>query len=465
MIGATMDVARILSPNDYGVMAMAAPVLAFVLLFQDLGFSGATVQAREITPQQSTTLFWINVFASIFVASALLVLSPAVGRFYGDARVGYVTAASALPIVLSSLGIQHLALLARALQFRSVAIIVVCAALANAVVTIVSAMWLHNYWALFLGILAGSTVQVCVTWFLSEFRPATRARWSEARPLIGFGGYVVLFGLLNFLNRNVDSVLLGRVWGAGQVGLYDRSQKLMLAPLQLVNSPLSRVMLPILSRLLDEPKRYRGAYLFALRGLLLATIPVAATAVSASDDFILVLLGPAWKAAAPIFLWLSLATLYQPFASSTGWLFLSSGRAKEYAAWAFASNFVILFCFVVGLKWGAIGIARSYVIGGSLLVPFLLYWATKNTAVRATQILALLPPFVIAAVGTLLIVKALKGVLDPLPLIIVALPSSYLLAFAVQYALPDGRIFLAKLQRLLGSLFDHRSLLEGSAET
>jgi PST family polysaccharide transporter len=449
MMASTIVIARILSPSDFGVIAMSAPILAFVLLFQDMGLGTATVQSDTVKPEQSTTLFWLNVAISIPIALLMVIFAPAVGAFYRDSRVGDITAASAGLVIVTSLAIQHTALLNREMRYREMARIVIASSVASAIATIVLAIYLKTYWALFLGSFIGTFIQAAMTWTTHRWRPGLRASWLEARSLVGFGGYVATFNVLNFLNRNVDSILLGRVWGADQLGLYERSQKLMLAPLQLVNSPLSRVMLPLLSRLRDEPDRYRSAYLFALRGLLLATMPAAALAVVASDAVVLVLLGPGWTLAAPIFFWLALAVLYQPLGNSTAWLFLTSGRAKAYAAWALASNVIILLCFVIGLTWGAVGVARSYVIGGAILTPFLLVWATAKTPVRAFDILALLPPFLIAGVGTMLFVKTFESRLAPLPLIVIGLALSYLLAVAVQFALPDGKVFLASLRRLL----------------
>jgi PST family polysaccharide transporter len=449
----TIIVARILSPDDFGVLAMSAPVLAFVQLFQDLGFSAATIQTKNLRAEQSSTLFWVNVAASVALATLLIIVSPAVAAFYGDERVGHVTAASAAMVFLGSFAIQHTALLTRHMRFRQIAAIVIFSALANTAVTILLAWYLGNYWALFLGTLGGTIVQLVLTWKASQWRPASCAPWGETRSLIGFGGYVAAFDLLNFLNRNADSILLGRFWGAAPLGLYERSQKLMLAPLQLVNSPLTRVMLPLLSRLREDPDRYREAYLFALRGLLLATVPPAAVAIAASDSVIVVLLGPAWRSAAPIFFWLAFATLYQPLGNSMAWLFLSSGRAKAYAQWGLLSSVITVSSFAIGVRWGPVGVAMAYVIGGVILrVPALLYWAPKGTPVQTSDILKLLPGFAIAGAVTWAAVTLLDRQLSAFPLVVAGLLISYFVATAVQLASPDGRHFFTTLFRLLNSL-------------
>jgi PST family polysaccharide transporter len=451
MIISTIILARVLSPGDFGVIAMSAPILAFVLLFQDLGLSAATVQSRSVSSEQSTALFWLNFGVSIAIGALLVVLGPAIGSFYRDSRVGEVTAATAAMVIVTSVAIQHTALLNREMRYREMAIIVIASSLSSALVTIALAFWLVSYWALFLGSLTGAFVQATMTWRAHHWRPALRVSWSEARGLVGFGGYVVSFDLLNFLNRNIDSVLLGRVWGAGPLGLYERSQKLMLAPLQLVNSPLNRVMLPLLSRLRDEPERYRWAYLFALRGLLLVTVPTAVLAIAASDAVISVLLGPVWSAASPIFFWLAFATLYQPIGASTAWLFLSSGRAKAYAQWGALSSVITVASFLAGLPWGPVGVAKAYVLGGALLrLPFLLYWAPKSTPVRSKDIGVAVLPFAIAGAAAWLLIRAISS-MHPIPLIIVGGALSFLTTLGVLYGFRDGRRFLSEASKLAWS--------------
>jgi len=458
MLVTTMIVARIIAPSDYGVLAMSGPVLAFVALFQDLGLSAATVQAKEIRDEQSSTIFWVNVAVSLFIAALLVIVSPAISGFYGDERVGRVTAASAGLVLLASLGIQHTALLNRHMRYRQIATIIVSGVVTSALATIALAYLLRDYWALFLGALAGSIVQLVLTWSASEWRPGARASWGETRALINFGTYVAAFNLLNFLSRNADNILIGRYWGAAQLGLYDRSYRLMFAPIKHVNSPLGRVVLPVLSRLREEPERYRAAYLFNLRALLLVTVPAAALAASASEQVILVLLGPAWSAAVPIFFWLALGMLFQPFGNSTGWLFQSSGRGKAFAQWGLVSSVITVASFIIGLPWGAVGVAMAYVIGVMIRMPFLWTWASKDTPVRGSDIAMTVLPFAITAMSIWVITTLLKAALGPLPLLIIGLLVSYLCAVFVFCLFPHGRAFLSKLSEVIKALRRGKSL-------
>jgi PST family polysaccharide transporter len=448
-VATTIIVARILSPGDYGVVAMWAPIFAFVLLFQDFGFSTATIQAKTLTREQSNTLFWINIAASIVIAILLIIGAQIVGRFFGDPRVALVTAASASIALVSGLAIQHMALLNREMKFRELAVIAVASALAAAIATIVLAFYLRSFWALFLGNLASVVVQTILTWCLCRWRPSGRVSIRQTRELLSFGTHIAAFNLVNFFSRNADNILIGKVWGASQLGLYDRSYKLMMSPLQLINAPLSRVMLPVLSRLREEPDRYRKAYLASFQAILLATAPAAAVAVAASDQLVLLLLGPQWSAASPIFFWLSLIVIYQPAASSLGWLFISSGRSRAYAGWGIFFSLVTVAAFVIGLPGGPIGVARAYFVVKVLVALLLVFNATKGSPVAVVDLARYaLPPFI--AVGIiLLLVRFAAGQLAPLPLLLLTIPLSYFIALASVWVTPHGREFLAELKGIV----------------
>src|SRR5690606_28581902 len=225
-IGSTVIVARILAPADYGIMAMVAPITSFLLLFQNLGLSHAAVQAQTLSSEQSTALFWVNMTASAAIAALLLALAPVVGWFYGEPRAAYITAASAANVLVGGSTIQHLALFNRELRFRTLSRVDIGASATTFVATIVAAIALRSYWALWLGSFLGFVVNAALVWKHSAGRPSLRVSFAESRSLIRFGASITGFNLLNFVARNADNVLIGRVWGTAALGLYDRSYRL-----------------------------------------------------------------------------------------------------------------------------------------------------------------------------------------------------------------------------------------------
>jgi PST family polysaccharide transporter len=439
----TIVVARILSPSDYGVIAMAAPVTNFILLFQNLGLGQAVIQSRTISAQQLNGLFWVNVGASFAIAILFVAISPLVGWFYGDPRAGYVVAASAITVVIGGTVLQHQAILNRELRFRALSLATIAMVATTFAATVAAALWLRSYWALWLGTLAGTVVNAIILWSIGHWRPSWSFSLRGTREMLKFGAGVTGFNLFNFVSRNLDNVLIAHAWGSAAVGLYDRAYRLMMFPVQNINGPLSQVMLPILARLRDEPERFRRAFMMAAQAIQLAAVPGMAVAVASSDRLIPFLLGARWAEAGPIFFWLGLNALIQPLANSAGWLFVTSGRTGALMWWGAFSSAITAASFVIGLGWGPVGVAIAYFIGSACRTPVLYHVCVRRTAVRAADLYRLQLFSLACAVAIYFMTRFLLQHFTIVPTLCIALPLAYLLALAVQGATRSGRDLLA----------------------
>lgn len=445
----TIVVSRILTPSDYGVIAMAAPITAFILLFQDLGLSQATIQAKEVTSEQSNSLFWINVSASTALTIVLVAISPLVGLFYGDIRAGYITAASAINILIAGSALQHSALLNRDMRFGSIAMVDIANVSVTFFVTTAAAIVLKSYWAIWLGTLCGTIAAATLLWRSSGWRPGWRPSYKGAGAMARFGGNVTGFNLVNFVSRSADNVLIAKFAGAAQLGLYDRSYKLMMLPLSNISQPLARVMLPTLRRVRDDDAAYRRAFLTAVRALMIATIPGIAVTIATSDKLVPFLLGNKWAAASPIFFWLSLTGLVQPLSNATGWLFISSGRAHEQLRWGLFSAVVTIAGFIIGLPYGATGVAASLFITATARVPILYWYSVKGTSVRSGDLYRSMAEPIVGAVISVALITVMSDLLPVGPLLIAGLILSYSLTVALCLVTKDGRMLLGTLKRLV----------------
>lgn len=440
-IGSVVVLSRLLGPDAFGVMAMTAPVLAFVMMFQDLGLTQATIQRRDITSDQISALFWINLGVSLILGLAIALASPLVGWFYHDVRAGHMTAAFGLVVVVIGLGSQHSALLNRNMRFGTLSVIDALSAVAGLVAAGVLALNHASYWSLFGGSLVSAAVPTVGAWLAQKWIPARPGKPADLRSLLTFGADLTGFNLVNFFARNLDNILIGRVWGGGALGLYDRAYKLLLMPLQQVNAPLSRVMLPILSRLVPEPDRYRHAYLRTLGQMLLLVLPGVAFMVGTAPSLIPLLLGAQWAGAAPIFQALGLAALIQPITSTTGWLLISQGRTRHYVYGGLFGTAMNIAAFVIGLRWGAIGVATAYAISEYLKAPGIWWLVTREGPLRAGQMARASLPHLGAAFLSLATVVALQNTLSAptLVVLVAALVGSYAVSLPLLALTAAGR--------------------------
>ncbi|WFP76502.1 lipopolysaccharide biosynthesis protein [Mesorhizobium sp. WSM4906] len=442
---------RLLSPQDFGVIAMSAPVLAFIALFQDFGLTQATIQKTGIRHEEVNYLFWINTAVSAILACVLAAAAPLVAAFYGEPRVSGLVAAFGLQIMAYGLGAQHLALLTRRMQFTRLAVIDVISAVIGLVVSIAWTFIDRSYWALFAGTLTGAMLPTLCYWGSSRWRPGLPRKVEGIGQLIHFGAGVTGFNFANFFARNLDNVLIGKYWGEAQLGLYDRAYKLLLFPLSQITNPLSKVMVPALSRLKDEPDRYRSAYLRVMPLILLVALPGVAFATAMSDTLIPFVLGEQWRQSASIFLALGFAGLLQPLNNPAGWLFVSQGRSGDFMRWGVVTAVTSVMAFAVGLPYGALGVAIAYAISEYLRTPFLWLYIGKTGPLRASHVLHAAAPFVIGGHVALALVWLVKPMLpiQPIVALVCGTALSYAVTILIALAFGAGREALREALKLV----------------
>ena len=290
------------APTDFGVFGTVIPIMAFVQIFQDLGFSQAVISSPTLTYGQLNWMFWINLAVSVVLAIVLAGFAPILASIYYDQRVFDFTLALAGTIPLSGLMTQHFALLTRQMRFTWLAVLDVVAIIAGFLASVVVALIWPSYWALFASLLMTMLVLLAGSWFAAGWRPGRPASWGKVRPMLHFGGGVIGYNLSIYVARNLDKVLIG--WRAGplQLGFYDRAYKLLLPPLQHLNSPIARVMVPVLSRLSNDPTRYRRVYVRTTQQILLVAFPGVLFMIATAPTLVPTLLGsngPALRRSSP----------------------------------------------------------------------------------------------------------------------------------------------------------------------
>jgi len=398
-LGSTMVLARLLTPQDFGLIAMVAAVSGFILVFKDMGLSMATVQKAEINHGQISTLFWINVAISLALTLITIALAPVIVWFFKEPRLMWVTVALASAFIFGGLTIQHQALLRRQMRFLALVTVDICAMAIGITTAIVCAWAGMGYWSLVLMQLTMPLSMAVGVWIASGWLPGMPVRRSGVRSMLGFGGYLTGFGVVNYFARNLDKILLGRFWGAQSVGLYTKAYSLLLLPIGQITAPITAVAVPALSRLQKEPERFRNYYLRAITLVAYATIPLVVAMGVLSAEIIQLVLGEQWVDAAPIFMILAIAAVLQPVSSTVGWIYVSLGQAKRMFQWACSVTPLIVVSFLVGLRWGPIGIATGYAICITLITPLSFMFALKRSPITVGNVFSVLsPPFALSII-------------------------------------------------------------------
>lgn len=449
----TIMLARLLTPQDYGLIGMVAILVNFVAMFQYMGLSTATIQWPELNHQQVSTLFWINMGLSTGIMLIMAAISPAVAWFYQEPRLIGITIGYSLSIFLSGLEIQHEALLNRQMRFVVLAVIDILSLFVGLASALFAAWYGAGYWALVINQLTMSLARAVMVWIACRWRPGRPVKGSGVRPMLSYGGNFTGTNLMIFFSRNLDNALIGKVWGAQQLGLYAKAYQILLLPIQQISSPVANVAMPALSRLADSPERFRKAYLNIIEKLAMITMPGVVFMIATSDWLVVFLLGPQWIETGRIFMLLGIAAVIQPVSRTCWWLFATQGRARDMFHWSLLSGAIAIVSIIVGLPWGAVGVAASYAISDLCLYTPLLFWFVgRRGAIRAGDFYRTIAPSVCASICSLAVLFVSRqwlGMIHPVILRLgVAFALTAVVSLLVFAALPAGRLAIQNFKEI-----------------
>jgi O-antigen/teichoic acid export membrane protein len=407
-LASIMVLARLLTPKDFGLYAMVTTVMGFLWMFQDAGLSTATVQRQQITHEQVSNLFWVNVGVGGVTTLLVAALSPVVAWFYREPRLVGVTLVLSGTFLLTSATVQHLALLNRQMRFGLVAMIYIVSLLAGVLTGVGMALLGYGYWALVGASVMQVAIRLVLAWLISGWRPQLPSRNTQTWHMLTFGANITAGSLIHSLARGADNLLIGRFFGAAAVGLYSRASILLIRPLEQFTTPINAVLVPVLSRLQTQPERYRRTFLRAYEAMALISFLATGLLLPLARPVTLVVLGPRWEEAAPIFAAFSIAALCIPLAGASTWLFQTQGRGKDWLFFSFLGSCITVASYVAGLPFGPAGLAISYSVGGLFIgVPTLYYFAGREgpvtTADLWTGIFRYLPLWIVVCVVTWLV--------------------------------------------------------------
>lgn len=426
----TAVMARLLRPQDFGLLAMVTSIIAFAHFFKDLGLAGATVQRSQITHLQVSFLFWVNVGLSVAVALAVAALAPFIALFYHEPRLSWITLALSINFVFGGLVVQHQALLRRQMQFRELAVRDVIAMAFSVATGIVLAIFGFGYWSLVAVPIAANLANCVLVWKICHWRPSSFQRRVGARAMLAFGSNLTAANMLTYIRGNFDNILVGRVLGSLPLGIYSKAYGLLALPIGQISGPMSTVLLPGLSRLQQNASEYAKLFIRAVRIISLTTIPIVVFSFFLARDVVLVLLGRKWLPVAPVFQLLAPAALFGAIAFAPGWLCQSLGRAQRQLHYALVSSVLCVAGFLIGIRWGLLGIAVSYSINMSVLFWAFVWYASKDSPVKVGQIVSAFLSAFVPAIIAATAVWLLRSLLAP------AIPAAIaLLVLAILFSL------------------------------
>ena len=373
-IGSVLFLARLLSPEDYGLVSMVTAFTGFAPVLVDLGTRDALVQRNRISQGEVSALFWFTIGLGSTFALLTAACGPLIAHFYHEPRLTPIAFASALTFVACALTVQHSSLLRRALMFRELAIIEVVSNLVSAAGAIIAALMGFGYWALVVRPIATPLFYSVGVWLKCKWLPGKPTFTTGVKDSLKFGANITAYCVTDFAGRSGDRVAIG--YRVGPTGLGQDQNALFVYDnlLDVLVFPLHGVAVAGLSKLRDNLSELRRSWARALSTVAFYAMPAFGLLAVTSQDVVVLLLGAKWKSAGILLSVLAFRGMPNSIERTLGWLHVSAGRTDRWMRWGLFATGIQFLALVCGLPFGPMGVAVAYVVSMFLLfVPAVAY--------------------------------------------------------------------------------------------
>lgn len=388
LIGVTV-LSRVLSPADFGLVAMIAVFMALADLLRDFGIPTAALQAPRLTHQQASNAFWITTGLGVLAATCLLAGAPLISRLYNEPRLSAVVVAMAGILVVNGAQAQVQVHLARSGRYGTIALTDVTSQALALVVAVLLAVVGWGYWALVVQVWVGALTAVILRGVAARWVPLRPRRRHGVRNLLKDGADLGLAQLLAFIANNADTVSLGVWTGASAVGFYNRGFQIYTLPRGILLDPLTQVVVPTIAR--DADGRGPGGERAMLRTQgLLAPVTVLAYTVIGSTAAALVplVLGQQWEASVPVVRWLAIGGAFAAFGSVGYWLFLVRQLNRHLLYLHLVTKSIFLVLVLLAAPHGASAVAVAYSASQVVAWPINMLWLRRVAGLDARRFVA-----------------------------------------------------------------------------
>ncbi len=375
-IGTYLLLGNLLEVSDFGLLGMAMVVIGFLTVFRDLGSSYALIHKKEVSRILFSSAFWVNLAFAFSLFLLIVFSAPLVADIYNEPELTPVLRILSFGIIITSSTVLHQALFEKELNFKFVATYEIISALIASGAGIVSALSGLGVWSLVIQTLTNTTATSFFLWTKSSWRPRFEFSWTEVSQIMGFSLNTVGFNLTNYIVRNVDKFLIGKYLGKTELGYYAYGYRILLLSLQNITSVFIRVLYPIFTKFQDDNRKIKETYLLMTLSLSIITFPLMIGIIGISDIFVDIFLGDKWAPVKDLLVVFAILGLIQSVFTQTGIIFQTKGKTDVWFKWGIFASVIYIFSYIIGMQWGILGVALSYLAANlvlvipGLLIPF-----------------------------------------------------------------------------------------------
>jgi O-antigen/teichoic acid export membrane protein len=407
----TIILARLLTPQDFGLVALASIAISVVALFQDLGMRPALIQRKERIEEASNIVFFTNVLLGMVLYTGFFLSAPYISAFFDNEKVTPILRVMSLSFIILPFGSVQNTLLAKELHFKRLFYLNLAPAIIPGLIAILLAFYGFGVWALVYGSLTGSLLRIVIFWVSHPWRPTLRYDAKLAREMLGFGGVVSLHNMVVWANQNVDNLIIGKWLGTAALGIYRMGFNIARWPSKNITGSLMNVIYPTFSNLQDNRGELKRIYLKVIKHISLISFPLGIGIAITAPQFVPVLLGEKWIAAIPVIQILSVAGILGSIGQVMPQLCRAIGRPEIYLKFALVRLVIAIPVYLLAIQYGLIALCLALLILSCMFVPASLFIGTRVLKIKYSQIIGALWLSVVCGLGTGVISFLLVNVL------------------------------------------------------
>lgn len=403
--------ARLLYPEEFGIVGLAAIFLGFISTINELGLSAAIIQRKKLDETHLSTSFWASLGMGTMLCIISILVSPFIADFFQEKLVRWLIVVISVGLILGPLSVVQRTLLEKTLNFKKITIAEICDTLVSGLISIFLAMNGYGVWSLVYGGLSGSFISVFILWGLSSWRPSLKFSFAHFKELFGFGSHVMGSRVLNYIDSNTDYLVIGKLLGTSALGYYTLAYNLITFPLSKISLLVTRVTFPAFSIIQDDNKTLQKGYLKVVRYISLITFPMLAGMFVVAPEFVVVIYGSKWM---PIILPLQvlcLAGVLKSVGTTVGSILLSKGRADIQFKWNILTAIVLTIAVIIGANYGIVGVAAAVTIVESFLFLIIQKITNKLIDLSMYNYLKAIYPAIIGSIALIIGVEIYQRIM------------------------------------------------------
>lgn len=348
--------ARLLSPSDYGLLAMIEVFNAVAFAFLNCGFANALVRKPNLTENDNTTAFYFNIVSGVVLFGILWFIAPWVSRFYDKPILSPLLRAEGSLLIIVAFSIVQNTQLTRALNFKAKMIIRVTSNVIAGVIGIISAYIGLGVWALVVMHIAEQAFSLMLLWFISPWRP--HGRWSKVSfsYLWGYGSKLLASGLLDTVYKNIYPIIIGKFYSAADLGQYTRAKQYAYMPAGTLTGVLQQVTFPVLSQIQDDIARLGESYRRMLRFTVFIVFPIMMGMAALAHPLVITLVTGKWAQCVPYLQVICFASMWYPVHAINLNLLQVKGRSDLFLRLEIIKKIIITVAIFICVPFGIMGI-------------------------------------------------------------------------------------------------------------